>query len=317
MMYAIRTIQRWGIPSIMGAIVVALGLLVQPVGAITQIQTPDPKPGSFGLAASKTQPPPTQGATISTPGSGAGFTNSPITVAGICPNGLLVQLYDNGVMVGSSLCNGGSFSMQVSLFAGSNELTATVYDDLGQAGPTSPAVTVTYSDTHFSAFGSQVTLTSSYGRRSAPAGSSLTWPLQLAGGTGPYAFSIDWGDVSKPQLKSQAFTGVVAIDHPYTKAGIYTVSVTATDANGVAAFLQVVAVSSGKVDGPTGAGGLDGSGGAGASKTTAPPQVLWTPTLTMFGLFFPTFWLGRLSQMVSIRNKMLKERDSFETSKNK
>jgi len=157
-----------------GAIVVALSLLVQPARAITQIPTPDPEAGSFGLAASKTQAPPTQGATISTPGNGAGFTNSPITVAGICPNGLLVQLYDNGVMVGSSLCNGGSFSMQVSLFAGSNELTVTVFDDLGQAGPTSAAVTVTYNDTHFSAFGSLVTLTSSYGRRSAPAGSSLT-----------------------------------------------------------------------------------------------------------------------------------------------
>ena len=314
MMYATRTIQRWVIPGIVGAIVVALSLLVQPAHAITQIPTPDPQAGSFGLAASKTQAPPTQGATISTPGNGSGFTNSPITVAGICPSGLLVQLYDNGVMVGSSLCNGGSFSMQVSLFAGSNELTAAVFDDLGQAGPTSVAVTVTYTDTHFSAFGSLVTLTSSYGRRSAPAGTSLTWPLQLSGGTGPYAFSIDWGDGSKPQLKSQAFTGVVPIDHPYTKAGIYSVSVTATDTNGVSAFLQVVAVSSGKVDGTTGVSGGDSSG---KSAQTGPPQVLWVPTITMFALFLPTFWLGRLSQMVSIRNKMLKERDSVASSKNK
>jgi len=313
MTYATRTIQRWGIPGIVGAIVVALSLLVQPAHAITQIPDPEPKPGSFGLAASKTQAPPTQGATISTPGSGAGFTNSPITVAGICPNGLLVQLYDNGVMVGSSICNGGSFSMQVSLFAGDNELTVTVFDDLGQAGPTSAPITVTYTDTHFSAFGSLVTLTSSYGRRSAPAGTSLTWPLQLSGGSGPYAFSIDWGDGSKPQLKSQAFTGVVPIDHPYKKAGIYTVSVTATDTNGVSAFLQVVAVSSGKVDSTTGTVGGDASGAA----KVAPPQVLWVPTIIMFALFLPTFWLGRLSQMVSIRNKMLKERDTFENSKNR
>lgn len=312
MMYAVRTIQRWGTLSIVGAVVAALALLVQPAHAIVQIPDPDPKPGSFALAASKTQAPPTQGATISTPGSGSGFTNSPITVAGICPNGLLVQLYDNGVMVGSSICNGGSFSMQVSLFAGSNELTVTVFDDLGQAGPTSAAVTVTYSDTHFSAFGSLVTLTSSYGRRSAPAGSSLTWPLQLSGGSGPYAFSIDWGDGSKPQLKSQAFTGVVPIDHPYVKAGIYTVSVTATDTNGVSAFLQVVAVSSGKVD----AAGTVGGDASGASKAT-PPQVLWVPTIIMFVLLLPTYWLGRQSQIISIRNKMLKERDSIDNNKNK
>jgi len=312
MMYAARTIQRWIIPSIMGAIVIALSLLVQPARAITQIPTPEPKPGSFALAASKTQAPPTQGASISTPGSGAGFNNSPITVTGICPNGLLVQLYDNGVMVGSAICNGGSFSMQVSLFAGANELAVTVYDDLGQAGPTSASVTVNYTDTNFSAFGSLVTLTSSYGRRSAPAGSSLTWPLQLSGGAGPYAFSIDWGDGSKPQLKSQAFTGVVPIDHPYKKAGIYMVSVTATDTNGVSAFLQVVAVSSGKVD----ASGTVGGDASGAPKVS-PPQVLWVPTIIMFVLLLPTYWLGRRSQMVSIRNKMLKERDTFEHSKNK
>ena len=310
MMYPARTIQRWGIPSIVGAIVFALSLLVQPAFAITQIQTPDPKPGSFGLAASKTQAPPTQGATISTPGNSAGFANSPITVAGICPNGLLVQLYDNGVMVGSALCDNGSFSMQASLFAGTNEFVVTVYDDLGQAGPTSPSVTVTYTDTHFSAFGSLVTLTSSYGRRSAPAGSALTWPLQLSGGSGPYAFSIDWGDGSKPQLKSQAFTGVVPIDHPYVKAGIYTVSVTATDTNGVSAFLQVVAVSSGKVDSTA------DTTGDNAAKTPA-PQVLWVPTIIMFILLIPTYWLGRRSQMVSIRNKMLKERNTLEQSKNK
>ncbi len=312
MMYAARTIQRWGIPSIVGAVVIALSLLVQPAHAITQIPDPEPKPGSFGLAASKTQAPPAQGATISTPGSGAGFSNSPITVTGICPNGLLVQLYDNGVMVGSSICNGGSFSMQVSLFAGANELAVTVYDDLGQAGPTSASVTVNYTDTSFSAFGSLVTLTSSYGRRSAPAGSALTWPLQLSGGSGPYAFSIDWGDGSKPQLKSQAFTGVVPIDHPYKKAGIYSVSVTATDTNGVSAFLQVVAVSSGKVD-ATGTVGGDANGVA----KVAPPQVLWVPTIIMFILLVPTYWLGRRSQMVSIRNRMLKERNTVEHSKNK
>lgn len=312
MMYSARTIQRWGIPGIVGAIIIALSLLVQPAHAITQIPDPEPKPGSFGLAASKTQAPPTQGATISTPGNGAGFTNSPITVTGICPNGLLVQLYDNGVMVGSSICNGGSFSMQVSLFAGANELAVTVYDDLGQAGPTSASVTVNYTDTSFSAFGSLVTLTSSYGRRSAPAGSALTWPLQLSGGSGPYAFSIDWGDGSKPQLKSQAFTGVVPIDHPYKKAGIYSVSVTATDTNGVSAFLQVVAVSSGKVD-ATGTVGGDANGVA----KVVPPQVLWVPTIIMFILLVPTYWLGRRSQMVSIRNRMLKERNTVEHSKNK
>jgi hypothetical protein len=281
----------------------ALFAFMQPVGAINQISTPSPKPGSYGLEATKTQPPPTQGATITTPGNGASFSTSPIPVNGICPNDLLVQVYNNGVMVGSVMCKGGSFSLQVSLFAGTNELTAIVYDDLEQAGPTSAAVTVTYTDTSLTAFGSAITLTSSYGRRSAAAGTALSWPLQLTGGTGPYAFSIDWGDGGTPELKSQALSGVVTLSHVYKKAGIYQVNIKVTDVNGVSAFLQLIAVSNGKVDG-AGANGAD----ANKSDTGGTARIMWIPTIVSLVLLIPTFWLGRMSQLASLRNKMLKER---------
>lgn len=277
----------------------------QSVGAITPLETPAPKPGAFGIEATKKQPPPTKGATITTPGNGASFSRSPITVSGICPNGLLVQVYNNGVMVGSVMCKSGSFSLQVSLFPGANELTAIVYDDLDQAGPVSNKITVQYKDTSFAAFGEAVTLTSSYGRRSAPAGNQLSWPLQLSGGTGPYAFSIDWGDGTPLELKSQALSGVVTINHTYEKAGIYQVNITVTDKNGVSAFLQVVAVSSGQVD---------EAAAAGTGKEAMPtPQtkVLWLPSVIAFILLLPTYWLGKRSQLVIIRNKMLKERDNY------
>jgi hypothetical protein len=229
-------------------------------------------------------------------------------VNGICPAGLLVQVYNNGVMVGSVICTNGSFSVQVSLFAGTNELTALVFDELDQPGPVSNTVTVNFTDTRFTAFGTSITLTSSFGRRSAPAGSSLTWPLQLSGGAGPYAFSIDWGDGSKPELKSQALAGVVNISHVYKKAGIYQVNVTVTDVNGVSAFLQLVAVSSGKVEGTAAT--------QGAGSDTPPPtvkkEILWIPAAASLALLPPTFWLGRRSQVVSLRNRMLKERDSFD-----
>lgn len=302
----VRTIHfsaQWTLPMIISVCLLALFVCARPVSAITPIPTPDPKPGSFGLEATKTQPPPKQGASIGTPGNGASFSSSPITVNGICPDGLLVEVLDNGVMVGAVMCKNGSFSLQVSLFAGSNELSAIVYDDLEQAGPTSNLVTVNYTDTHFTAFGQQITLTSSYGRRSAPAGSALTWPLQLAGGTGPYAFSIDWGDGSKPEIKSQALLGLVNISHTYKNAGIYQVNVTVTDVNGVTAFLQLIAVSSGQVQATTGSASTTG-------KTTAAPKVLWIPAAVAFVLLFPAYLLGRKSQLASIRNKMLKERDS-------
>ena len=297
---------RWALPISIGACLLAFFVSVQPVSALNPIPTPQPKPGSYGVEATKTKAPPTQGATITTPGNGTSTSTSPITVNGICPNGLLVQIYNNGVMVGAVMCTGGSFSLQVSLFAGVNELTAIVYDELDQAGPISNVVTVNYTDTSLKAFGSLITLTSSYGRRSAPVGMSLTWPLQLSGGTGPYAFSIDWGDGTKPELKSQALAGVVNIAHTYKKAGVYQVNITVTDVNGVSAFLQVIAVASGKVDAAANTVATDDD-----KKVVIQKEVLWIPAAVALALLFPTYWLGRRSQLVSIRNKMLKERDKF------
>lgn len=303
MVNKIRHSVQWALPITVGMCLLALFVYAQPVAALNPIPTPEPKPGSYGLEATKTKPAPTQGATITTPGNGASFSTSPTTVNGICPDGLLVQVFDNGVMVGSVMCSGGSFSLQVSLFAGVNELTALVYDELDQTGPPSNVVTVNYSDTSFTAFGAQITLTSSYGRRSAAAGTELSWPLQLSGGTGPYAFSIDWGDGSAPELKSQALAGVVTISHIYKKAGIYQVNIKVTDVNGVSAFLQVIALANGKVDSVAATDK--------PADTATATKILWIPALVALLLLIPAYWLGRRSQLVSLRNKMLKERDAF------
>lgn len=299
---------RWTALAFAGVCLLTLFVLIKPAGAITPIPTPDPIPGSYGLAATKTQAPPAQGATITTPGNGSSFGESPITVSGICPADLLVQVYNNGVMVGSVMCTNGSFSIQVSLFSGLNELTAIVYDTLDQAGPTSNAVTVNFNDSRLTAFGQLMTLTSSYGRRSAAAGASLAWPVQLTGGTGPYAMSIDWGDATTAELRSESLAGVITLAHTYKKAGIYQVNIRVTDTNGLSAFLQVIAVSNGEVDGSLAAAGTTDKGGA-VTKTT----ILWIPAVVGLALLIPAYWLGRRSQLVSLHNKMLRERDSFKT----
>lgn len=297
--------------AIAAACLLALFIFSYRAGAINALPTPDPKPGSFGVEATKKQAPPQTAPTISTPGNGASFSTSPITVNGVCITDLLVQVYNNGVMVGAVMCKNNTYSVQVSLFAGTNELTAIQYDDLEQASPVSNTVTVNYTDTNFKAFGQQITLTSSYGRRSAPAGNTLTWPLQLSGGTGPYAFSIDWGDGSKPQLVSQALAGLVTISHDYKKAGIYTVNISVTDVNGVKGFLQLIAVASGKVDTAT----ATQTGETAQSISGA--QILWLPYIILLLLLLPTYWLGRRSMLVSIRNKMLKERAAYEKDQSK
>jgi len=271
--------------------------------AITPIPNPPPAPGSYGLEATKLQSAPTTSATISTPGNGASFSTSPVTVSGLCTTGLLVQVYDNGALVGAINCTNGSFSLQVSLFTGQNDLTTTQFDDLGQPGPQGNTVSVSYNNASFSAFGTLVTLTSTYGRRAANPGQTLTWPILLSGGTGPYAFSINWGDGGKPDLKSQALAGEVDISHVYSQAGIYHVTVTVTDANGVSAFLQLVAIANGTPANTNGSGASSKGSG-----TTTVTKVVWWPSVTGIVLLLPTFWLGRRSQLVSLHRKL--ERDA-------
>ncbi len=304
-MMKFHTRARWIVPTSIVGCLLTLFIWTQPVGAINRLPSPNPQPGSYGLEATKKQPPPTVAATITTPGNGGSFTTSPVTVAGICPTGLLVEVYNNDVLVGSVMCVGNSFSVQVTLFNGTNVLKAIVYDDLEQAGPASNNMTVNYSNSTLTAFGQLITLTSQYGRRSSPVGTQLQWPLQLSGGTGPYAFSIDWGDGTATELKSQSFPGDVTIAHTFKVAGIYSLNVKVTDVNGVSAFLQMVGVSSGQ----------PAAVPATTTPTKATTTVIWIPAVIALILLLPTYWLGRRSQLVSIRNKMLKERDQFEEKK--
>lgn len=120
--------------------------------------------GSVGLEGKISSPPPTTPATISFPRDGAVITDLPVTVTGICPNGLLVKLFKNNVFAGAGQCNNGSFSIQIDLFSGRNELVARVYDDLDQAGPDSNIVTVTFPFSGFST-GSRISLTSSFAQQ--------------------------------------------------------------------------------------------------------------------------------------------------------
>jgi len=274
------------------------------VHAINKIPNPPPAANSYGLEATKKQPPPTQAATISTPGNGASFTTSPITVSGLCVTGLLVQVYDNDTLVGAVDCKGGSFSLQITLFTGQNDLKVTQFDDLDQASPDSNVVSVTYNNASFSAFGQLITLTSNYGRRAADPGSTLTWPLLLSGGNGPYAFNIDWGDGTPAQLKSQALAGEVDIDHVYDQSGIYHVTVKVTDVNGVSAFIQLVAVANGK---PSASGSTSGSSKGGTTVTS----VMWWPAAVCLVLLLPTYWLGRKSELVSLHKQLEKDMANY------
>jgi hypothetical protein len=256
--------------------------------------------GSVGMQGTISSPPPARGATITTPGNGAVVTTIPITVAGLCPSNVLVKVFSNNVFVGSAPCNNGSYTMQISLFSGQNDLVARVYDALDQSGPDSNVVTVTFNDAQFAQFGTHVTLGSIYAERGAPPGQEITWPILLTGGTGPYAISVDWGDGSPTDLISQGTTGTITLKHTYKSAGVYKVIVKATDKNGGTAFLQLT----GQATGATQSNSKKDGG-----NSVVRVEVLWWPALAMLPLIFAAFWVGQRHELFSLRKQLEKSRD--------
>lgn len=257
--------------------------------------------GSVGIQGKISTDPPTRAATITSPGNGASFSTVPIAVSGLCPGDVLVKVFANNIFVGSTICAGGSYSVQVSLFSGQNELVARVYDALDQAGPDSNIVTVNYNDAQFLQFGTHVNLTSPFAERGAPPGQEISWPIILNGGNGPYAISIDWGDGSSPDLMSQAFPATITIKHTYKIGGAYRVIVKATDRDGGTAFLQLVGVA-------TGAG--QNNAKEKASSTLVRTQVLWWPALAMLPLIGGAFWAGQRHELFALRRQLEKNRDN-------
>lgn len=240
--------------------------------------------------------PPTRGATISQPANGAVFSSTPISVSGICPAGLLIKIFDNGVFVGSAVCSSsGSYSLQIDLFSGSNQLVARDFDALDQAGPDSPTTTVTFNDAQFKQFGSQLTLSSIYAERGAAPGSELDWPIIINGGNGPYAVSVDWGDGSS-SLISQSYPGGVTISHTYSHAGLYSVIVKASDKNGQQAFLQIVGQATGALQSNTSSPSKPGS--------IIEKDIIWWPNLISLPLLLIAFWLGRRYQLNAFRKHL-------------
>lgn len=279
----------------------SLGLLVAVIlgGQVVAI-TPPPSPqsGSVGVEGTIPSPPPNQPASIVQPATGQGFTTSPITVSGTCPKNTLVKIFSNGIFVGSVVCTNGSYTIQVQLFSGRNDLVAKVFDNLDQQGPDSNPTVVNFTDAQYATFGSHVLVTSQYARRAADPGAQLQWPLVISGGLGPYAVSIDWGDGSPPELHSEPFANSVTYNHIYKAAGLYKVTFKVADVNGTQAYLQVVAVVTGSATQQA------GTNGNGNQVTVVQTKILWLPMVALLLLSIGTFWLGRRYELAALRKRL-------------
>jgi hypothetical protein len=259
--------------------------------------TQNPKDSAVGIQGKIPSAPPALGATITTPTNGQSFAKTPITVAGLCPKGLLVKIFSNNVFVGAIQCQNGSYNLQVDLFSGQNDLVARVYDSFDQPGPDSNIVKITFIDSQFNPFGySLLSLTSSYAQRGANPGEVLTWPIIMSGGTGPYAMSVDWGDNKAPDLISREFTGTIDLSHTYASAGVYRVIIKATDKNGLSAYLQLVAIANGAITSNTDS--------QGDTSQTVVTRIMWMPAAGSIALVFVAFWLGRRYELAAIRKHL-------------
>jgi len=213
----------------------------------------------------------TEPATITDPVSNQRFKDIPITVSGTCPaNAAYVEIFSNDVMKGAAICDVDSkYSLSIDLFEGRNDLVAHVFNITDDEGPPSDTVTVFYDaprpppqppPSQGGAGGppptpgsnhppvqpvQQLILKTAFLYKGYFVGDELQWPLEISGGTAPYALSVDWGDGTDDVI-SRGKAGKLDISHIYAQAGgyqgSYIVKVKATDSSGSKAYIQFFVV---------------------------------------------------------------------------
>lgn len=271
--------------------------------------------GSISLSGIVYGPPPTIPATILSPTDGESFSVSTITVSGSCGPGLLVKIWRNSILAGSTVCGlDGTFSLQISLTPGTNVLRARNYDFQDQVGPDSPDVTVFYKITQLAlapttpqapAPSTSFIITSPYVHKVTTPNTSLDWPFEIIGGLPPYAVLIDWGD-GETSLISIKDPGKFVAKHIYRKSGTYKIRLKATDAAGNLVFFEVVAQATGTEALP--------------QITQKPrfydqiwPLILTWPLYIFLALLMVSFWLGEKYSQRKIFG-LLKQKNTLKNS---
>lgn len=293
---------------IKGVVITAMAasMLFWVVTSVNAQSSENPQTGSVGVTGQIPAAPPTEGATITFPITNEVFTSVPITTEGICPADLLVKVFKNQVFAGSVICQvNGTYTIDIDLFSGRNEIVARVFDALEQPGPDSNIVIINYDDSAVSNGADKLTLTSNFATRGANPGETLVWPLGLSGGIGPYAITVDWGDGTSDVLTRPSIGGNnFVIKHVYEQPGTYKTIVKAADSQGDTSFLQLVSIGNGLLQGKLD----DGTGSD--SVITRKIYVLW-PLYIMMGFVVTTFWLGRKYELRRIRKRLEKNEQVF------
>ena len=242
------------IPLLFMLVVVGVALTTYTVYAATPYDGPEA--GSIGITGTMPGKAPVVAATIDSPIDQNHTTTTPVSVGGTCPADTLVEIYKNNIFAGSTPCTGaGSYLLDIDLLVGKNELIAKDYNALNQVGPDSNKVTVSYDAlpaqgaliTPLNFGGAQMILNTDAVFRGTFPGTEMSIPVDIIGGTPPYAINIQWGDATN-KIVSRGDNITFRTPHTYKKAGIYQLSIQASDGNGRVAFLTVASIVNGQPD---------------------------------------------------------------------
>lgn len=279
------------------SLVVLLALVGLALASFTvSAQSPGPQGGSIGISGVVLGEPPETAATIDNPANGDRFVTSPVTISGTCPPDTLVEVYKNDIFAGSTICSSeGVYSFDVDLLIGENILIARVYDALNQPGPDSTPVTIFYDAlppqpdglNNLDFGGAQLLLNTDAVFRGAFPNETVQIPIDIIGGTPPFAVNVQWGDANNRVIPRNDNVGFSA-SHVYTRPGTYQVSLQATDSTGRVAFLTVAAIVNGQ---PSTLAGTAPS----TNSTINQLLALW-PFYTSAVAIVVSFWLGELRE---------------------
>jgi len=266
-----------------------------------------PEAGSVGLTGTVPGKAPTIAAQITAPPNGQHFSTSPATISGTCPKETLVEVFKNDIFAGSTACtSSGSFTMAVDLLFGQNILIARVYDALNQPGPDSNHVLVYYDVLPGQASainsldfgGPQMLLNTDAVFRGSFPGQEMAMPVDIIGGTPPYAINVQWGDANN-KIVSRSDNTTFGVAHTFQKAGTYQITIQGSDGNGRVAFLTVAAIINGQPD-------VAASATTTKTDTLSKLVVLW-PLYTSTVAILASFWLGerREKSLLAKRGQLL------------
>lgn len=280
----------------LAVLLLVVGLLLGVYTTYAATPYTGPEAGSVGLTGTVPGKPPTIAPTIDSPKSGARTSISPITVSGTCPKNTLVELFKSNIFAGSIPCGSDSkYTIDIDLLIGENVLMARVYDDLNQPSPDSNKPTIFYDAlpaqsgplTSLDFGGAQLLLNTDAVFRGIFPNQEMNIPIDILGGTPPYAINIQWGDSSNkvvPRANNQSFT----VGHVYKNPGTYQITIQSSDANGRVAFMTVAAIVNGQ---PGAATGNDTGGSTVPTSTMTQLLTLW-PLYTSVVAIAVSFWLG-------------------------